>query len=99
MIRYTADSDYRRPVPVECEKRGYPNKDATGETQYDNSHFDTEAECWNSIERSMVARVESYTHSVRDDRARLAKSEKKLVDWVLALDEMRGARKADPDAR
>lgn len=34
------------PVAVECPQVGWPHMDASGEQQYDNTHFDTEAEAW-----------------------------------------------------
>ena len=46
MKRWTYDHGNATVVQVECTERGYPNKDERGDTQYENTHFDTEAEAW-----------------------------------------------------
>lgn len=55
MKRWKADRG--AAVEVECEEAGYPHLDADGETQFDNTHFDTEAEAWESARADAEARI------------------------------------------
>lgn len=89
MIRYTYNTEAAEVVAVECESIGYPNRDATGAVQYDNSHFDS----WQDAHARLVAEIKAgiwlssralkdirektarYTQSLADDAERLVKAE------------------------
>lgn len=71
------------PVEVECELRGYPHKDANGNVQYENSHYDTEAQAWASLVANMNARLSLVSDEVEEARRHLARVEKKAADAVV----------------
>lgn len=68
------------PIQVECDVVGFPNVDADGETQFVNSHFDTEAEAWEkgksetlawiSLVGSEIERLEGVLAAKREDAGR-----------------------------
>lgn len=62
------------PVEMECDAHGYPNATSTGEIMYENTHFKTEAEAWDSIAVSVKAMVELTGIDVRDCQARLGRA-------------------------
>lgn len=53
MIRYTYDTHKAEVRAVECERSGYPHKDANGKTQLAHSHFDT----WGEAHAMLVAEL------------------------------------------
>lgn len=82
--------DYPIPMPVgvECAVRGYPNYDADGKQQYENTHFDTEEECWNKLEVEAKAGVSLDARSVKQIRSQLHGAEQALVESALVLNEV-----------
>jgi hypothetical protein len=95
-IRYRMHYPFTQPVAVECAVVGYPNVDAEGFTQFGNSHFDNEADCWTALAREAEAAVSLSTRAVREHRKMLAKLEAELVEVTLALDDIRKAKAATP---
>ena len=55
MIRWKYSLAEARAVAVECAERGYPHKDADGETQFENTHFDHESKAWEKLLRETEA--------------------------------------------
>ncbi len=85
MKRYTFDTDSGTIVTVECAKRGHPHRDELGNTQYDNTHFDTPDEAWEKLIREAKAGLSINTSSVSNLRENLAKAEKRLADSAIKL--------------
>jgi len=55
---YRGNDGDTEPVEMECEEFGYPHNTTCGEEMYDNTHFKTEQEAWDSILKSVKAGVE-----------------------------------------
>ena len=72
MKRWRADDSHPMPVQIECENRGYPHADADGQTQYENTHFDSEDEAWEKCRESAEAYVVLTARSVRQAEEQLA---------------------------
>lgn len=87
--------DYGKPVPtaVECEMPEYPNPDADGNTIYENTHFGWEEDAWERLEAEQTAGVSLETQSVIRLREQLAQAEKKLVNEIIVLEQIRENRK------
>lgn len=83
MIRYRADTEKWAPIAVECAVRGWPEVDADGQTQFENTHFDTENEARIKLLSEANAVVSIETREVKRLRAKLVNAEKHLVDAVL----------------
>jgi hypothetical protein len=71
VIRYKRVEDKPYPVAVECEKRGYPHPDADGATQFENTHFDTEAEAWQCVLDNATAWHSMAVHGLREAEQRV----------------------------
>lgn len=52
---YYAGSDVLAPEPVKCDQIGYPNDDIKGRKMYDNSHFLTIEDAWQSLRSNALA--------------------------------------------
>lgn len=87
MIRYKHTDASPRPVAVECPERGYPHRDADGDIQYENTHFDTEAEAWKCVLDNLRAGVQIDSIGVREARRTLEERSDRLVQSALAWDE------------
>ena len=84
MIRYRADHfETPRPVAVECEVRGYPNLDADGEKQYDNTHFDDEESCWECLLSNADAAVAIACNNIAELNIKLEEAKNKLVTMTM----------------
>jgi len=75
------------PVEFECEVFGWPNKTTDGEMMFFNTHFRTEKEAWDSINRSWEAGVSLDANALQNARNDVAKWEKILADDVLKAQE------------
>ena len=95
MIRYRADSEKWMVVAVECDRVGHPHNDADGKRQYENTHYDCEADAAVSliVEADAVLRIE--TREVAHQRAALAKAEAALVEAALVVHRVREQCRAD----
>lgn len=71
MIVYKWDFETPRPIPVECETPGFPNRDADGDTMYVNTHYATEEEAWGSLVEDRKAGLSLSTRSMRELQRRL----------------------------
>lgn len=101
MTRWTYRYRTASIVAVECERRGYPNRTADGETQFDNTFFDSEVEAWKallreteagmSLDTSARARARSeferLTTELADDAERLVRVKEGLEAAVQTLKE------------
>lgn len=87
--------DYGKPVPtaVECEMPEYPNKDADGNTIYENTHFGWEEDAREKLEAEQGAGVSLTTRRVTRIRVELDAAEKELVDAIIVLEQIRENRK------
>lgn len=99
VIRFYVGSDVSAPEPVECERAGWPNHDAKGRKQFDNSHFATRAEAWERLEADGLARVSLLNRAVVDLTQKRAEEVERLVAAVARNEEIRagvGAFRKDP---
>ncbi len=69
-----------KPVIMECDKFGWPHKTTCGETMWDNAHYRTELEAWESIIASVYAGVSLAESSVRRCERHASKARKDLFD-------------------
>jgi len=77
MIRFYASDSLTAPEAVECAEVGYPNSDARGRVQYDNTHFDTEDEAWERLVSDAAAWVSLTGDDVQHARSILRHAEEK----------------------
>lgn len=75
----------------EVEKAGFPNLDADGETQYDNTHFQDESDAWARLVAEFQAALSVNTKNVVSARNELALREKFLADDAIILERVRQA--------
>ena len=75
VTRWVGTDGMDSPRAVKCAAVGYPHRDADGSVQYENTHFDTEAEAWESIRRSAAAQVELDGAGVEQARVSLREAE------------------------
>jgi len=90
MIRYREGAT--SVTAVECEKVGYPHKDADGETQYDNTHFDTESEAWAAVMSGREAHVSAAGSAVKSAERQLALANEGAVEAARLFSDARYAR-------
>jgi len=55
-----------KPIEKECERFGWPHYTTDGEQMFENTHFKTETEAWESILESVKAGVSLIGGSVRN---------------------------------
>lgn len=82
-IRWRGGDGYDAPSPVHCDPVGYPHKDADGLTQFENTHFATEAEAWDAIRRSAEASQFLDARYVNSAQRELDKASRALVHSAL----------------
>lgn len=54
--------DYKnadKPLKQVVDKFGFPNLDADGETQYDNTHFKDEGKAWDALVENLNCKLEA----------------------------------------
>jgi len=76
-----------KPVAVECPEPSWPNKDADGETIFNNTHFVLEGETWEKLRSEHEATLRMAAGSLRSARARVDELTKELADVVLEREE------------
>lgn len=74
-IRYYANDSITEPEAVQCDEVGYPHRDAQGRIQYDNTHYDTEAEAWERLVEGAEAWVSLAGDGIRTAREALRRAE------------------------
>ena len=60
------------PVEMECDVFGYPEATTSGEIMYENTHFRTKEEAWESIRASCEAGMNLIAGSIKRCEAQLA---------------------------
>lgn len=70
------------PVELECKEFGYPHETTDGEIMYDNSHFLTKEEAWESIRDSCEAIMYSLAQSITQCESRLVKLREEAASQV-----------------
>lgn len=78
------------PVEFECETLDSSKKTTTGERMYENTHFATEEQAWNSINGAWEAGVAISSHRLKDAEATVVTLTKKLADDILKAQESKG---------
>ncbi len=95
MIRYKYDYPNATIKAVECARAGYPHRDADGDAQYDNTHFDNSAEAWEKLileieagvsldsrEREFLReKLRIATERLADEAERLVRAKKNREAW------------------
>ena len=74
-----SDNDVE-PVACEAEVFGHPHSTTTGETMFQNTHFRTREEAWESIDRSISAHLSLAYNDVMDARSRMRKAESHMLE-------------------
>lgn len=74
-----------KPIAQEVEKVGYPNLDADGETQYENTHFEDLGKAWDALVLELDAGVKFSTKDVISAQDSLTKSQKRLSEYAILL--------------
>lgn len=69
-----SDDDFR-PVEMKCKEFGWPNLTECGDKMFDNCHFRTEAEAWESIKRSVNAHLSMVGRNVKEQKRRLRQAQ------------------------
>ena len=98
MIRYTYDYRGSKIIAHECAKRGYPHKTASGETQYDNTFFDTEIEAWRALLRETEAGMSLDSSAREQARATFDQLTRQLADSAERLIRVKEGLKAAEEA-
>ncbi len=86
MRRWKCNEAARCVVAVECAEVGYPHKDADGFTQFDNTHFDSEADAWCRLLSEFAAGVSLSVCARADAERALEKCTTVLADDATALE-------------
>lgn len=89
MIRYRADHARNAVVAVECDPVGYPHKDASGETQFHNSHFDSEGQAALKLVAEAEARIDNVASTRANARKQFEKATILLADAAERREEVR----------
>lgn len=73
------------PVAVECASVGHPYVDADGDTQFYNTHFDTEEEAWKKGEAECLAAISLIGADIEQLQAALRRAHDQAghaaVEW------------------
>lgn len=77
---YRGSDRDNEPYVLECEEFGYPNRTLCGEPMYENTHFRTEKEAWQSIRASSEAGINLSGSDVHYAKKQLRKAEKVASD-------------------
>lgn len=85
-LRWYGGEPYNPPTQIECSLVGYPNTDARGRVQYENTHFDDEIEAWENVRRNVEAGVSLNRRDVEQAAAVLAKAKARLVKSIEELE-------------
>lgn len=81
------------PESVECERPGYPNKDAQGRVMYENSHFRTEEEAWHSLLKNAEAGLRLCASALEDAQERVRQETERTAAAGLRLAKVMEAHK------
>ena len=91
------------PVAVECQAFGHPNLDSDGRMMFENTHFRTEAEAWQSILSNVDDAVSLTGRRVAELRSALAKYEsiaaKAAADYATAHDGFKALLRKETEGR
>jgi len=82
-IYYAGDT---MPEKRTCEIFGYPNRDNTGATQYENTHFKDIESAWHKVITEAEAGVSLGVRAVRNKHQELREAELKLVNLTIDLE-------------
>lgn len=65
LVMWRADTKKWRAIQVECSDGLYLEKDADGVDIYENTHFKTAEEAWESLERESMAWLKGSTKELK----------------------------------
>ena len=81
-----------KPIAQEVEKIGFPNLDADGETQYENTHFADQTKAWNALIIELEATLSHDSKSVIRATQDLQKAKDRLSDTCILLENAKRGR-------
>lgn len=81
-----------KPIRQEVEKAGFPNLDADGETQYENTHFSDEGRAWAALVRELEAGLSIYTKNVKRIIDEIKEAKDHLTEIAILLDRAKDGR-------
>lgn len=76
-------------IEVGCEEMKYPLYDNDGDMIYENTHFKTEQQAYESAIKNCEAGVSLLTSSIKDNRDKVKKLEVLLADECIDLERLR----------
>lgn len=83
-----------KPIRQEVEKSGFPNLDADGQTQYNNTHFSDERAAWDALITKLEAGLSLDTKKVQRQISELEKLKDNLTKTAIMLQEAKEGRNA-----
>jgi hypothetical protein len=95
MIVWKGGDNQTEPVAVACEKPGYPNRDVHGDVMYENTHFSTREQAWDSIRRSAEAQVTLGADRLTDAQQALRIAEQRAAEAAQKMAAYIKARRAE----
>ena len=93
MKKMFKESEDGVPVEVEVETGVYPERDADGDTIFENSHFWRIGECWDSILSNQEAHVVLATRDYEGAKQRVYTTKTTLAEaaaWYVNVKEKHG---------
>lgn len=81
-----------KPLRQEVEKAGFPNLDADGETQYENTHFSDECKAWSALASELEAALSIDTKNIKRKIDELQEAKNRLTETALLLDRVKQGR-------
>jgi hypothetical protein len=95
MKAYKRKGDTPHPIEVDVEHLRYPEKDSEGDTIYENTHFATKVECWESIRQNTVAWVSLAGSRVAQAKAGLRAAEVEAANAAECFAAVRDGMRSD----
>lgn len=95
MIVWRGGDGQTEPVAVECEKPGYPNRDVHGDVMYDNTHFLTREQAWDSVRRNVEAWVSIAAGNLTQAQEALRIAEQRAAEAAQKMAAYLKARRAE----
>ena len=92
LVMWRADTAPWKAVEVECPDGLWPNSDADGETIFENTHFETQAEAEKHLRAEAKAGLKNTAARLDDARIAVTELEKRVGDWAIIWHTLTDAR-------
>jgi hypothetical protein len=76
---FYVNAELSEPEAVECELVGYPNRDAKGRTQFENTHYATIERAWKELDSNHRAWQHSVSRDLVQANAEVASAKDELA--------------------